>query len=436
MLQEAPRRDHEGEGPVYRLQEDKVSWNDRDRHSIRGVVSLRELSAIWNNSVRLGPGAGGHLMVLTDRLSVLFLESSRNFGGQERRLLNEARWLSERGHNIAIAVPVDGIAFQRAASTGLKTFRVPMRRSFELSSLYRLIKIIRDHQIDILYSHSGKDSWLGGICSFLTAVPLIRSRELLTPIKHKTPYNLLPKRILACSEAVKKHLLANGVDGERIFVHYPPVETRKFSGVSYSEIQTLRRELCVNDHFPIIVCVGEFRQEKRQIDLLLALKSLSQKYPSVRLVLVGSGKGSAMLRASAVDLGVCDSVLFLGEREDIPAILAIADVFVLVSSSEPFGMSAVEAMAAGLPVVVTRVGGLVEIVSDGIDGIHVPPMSPEAISEAISRIVRDPGLREGLITKGMIRAKYFDAPIAMDRLFGHFQEVIRAQGRHSDVANA
>lgn len=357
-------------------------------------------------------------------MTVLFLESSRNFGGQERRLVREAVRLAGMGHASLVACPRDAVLYDRSLAAGLPVFAVPMRGSVEPASLGILFRVIRRHRVDVIYSHSGKDSWLGGICGLLTGVPLVRSRELLTEVRHKSAYNLLPKRILACSEAVRKHLIERGVDERKVFVQYPPVDTSRFASVTPGERESARRELQLNGRRPVIVCVGEFREEKRQVDLVYAMNILRKRFPSALLLLVGRDAGMTGVRHAAEREGLLEQVRILGEREDVPAILSTADVYVFPSSVEPFGMGPVEAMAAGVPVVVTNVGGLPEIVVDGVHGLHVPPFSPERIADAVTRILAEDGLRQRMIEAGRDRARVFDAASAMHSLERHFRAVV------------
>ncbi|TFH30036.1 MAG: glycosyltransferase family 1 protein [Deltaproteobacteria bacterium] len=360
-----------------------------------------------------------------ERLAILFTESSRNFGGQERRLLREALWLLEAGHRVRIATPPEGILYERSRNAGVPTDAVPMRGAAEPGSLSAVLRILRRHRVDVIYSHSGKDSWIGAIAGLVGGVPLVRSRELITPVRHAFAYNLLPRKVLACSEAVRRQLIECGVDGRKVFVQYPPVDTAAFRGVSPEAREAVRRELGLDKRYPVVTCAGEFRAEKRQVDLVHAMLNIRVEFPDALLLLAGRDSGVTGVRSAAEAAGVSGSVRFLGEREDMPAILANTDVYAFPSSLEPFGMGPVEAMAAGVPVVATSVGGLAEIVTDGVNGLLVPPLAPAALAGAVVRLCREAGLRERLIAAGRERANDFDAAGGMERLTLHFREVAR-----------
>jgi glycosyltransferase involved in cell wall biosynthesis len=357
-------------------------------------------------------------------MTILFTESSKNLGGQERRLIFEARALQGAGHKVGIACPADSALYKRALSEGIAVHAVKMRASLHLPSLWALARLVVRLKPDVLYSHSGKDSWVAGITGLVTGVPVVRSRELLTPVKSRHAYTLC-RRVLACSGAVKKQLVEAGVPARKVFVQYPPVDTARFSSAGEGERERVSLELGLAGHYPVIFCAGGFRGEKRQEDLVRALALLLPEFPDALLVLAGDGRNIGFVRKLAQDMDIADRVLFPGEREDVPAILSVSDIYAFPSDKEPFGMGPVEAMAAGVPVVVSRTGGLVEIVDDGKYGMMFPPRNVDELAGAIAKIAGDTVLRKRLSAEGKRRALYFDSRAAMERLERHFNDIIR-----------
>jgi len=356
-------------------------------------------------------------------MRVLFTESSKAFGGQERRLLHEARLLRTAGFDPLIACPGDAALFDRAVAAGFDVRAVRMRNSLQPSAILSIVSLLRRKKVNLIYRHSGKDSWIAGICGRLTGVPLMRSRELLTPIRDASAYHLLPSRVLACSGAVRQQLLDAGVGMEKVFVQYPPVDTRRFAAANEADRRAVRAELQLDGRFPVLACVARFMAEKRQADVLRALPRITTDHPTALLLFVGSGPDLAPCRVMASELGMSGHVRFLGEREDVPAVLAATDIFVLPSAIEPFGMAVVEAMAAGVPVVTTHTGGLAEIVADNVNGLLVPVHSPPSLAAAVLRIARDAELRALLIREGRRRAEDFSEQRALQRLLEHVRAV-------------
>lgn len=156
---------------------------------------------------------------------------------------------------------------------------------------------------------------------------------------------------------------------------------------------------------PRLICVARLDPIKAHVDLLAALPPLLARWPALTLDLVGDGPMRGPLEEKARALGVAGSVRFLGARTDVPQLLAGAHVFVLPSLSEGMPGSVLEAMASGLPVVATRVGGTPEIVEEGKTGLLVEAGNPEALSRALSVVVEDPQLAGDYGEAGARRAK-------------------------------
>ena len=144
----------------------------------------------------------------------------------------------------------------------------------------------------------------------------------------------------------------------------------------------------------IFVSIARLSPQKDPLSLIRAFAAAASCAHGLHLLLVGDGPLRPELEAQVKALGLKQRVCFLGVRTDIPEILAAADVFVLSSRWEGNPLSVMEAMAAGKPVVATAVGGVPELVEDGVSGILVPPQSPEALAEAMIRLAQDPALRQ------------------------------------------
>ncbi len=183
-----------------------------------------------------------------------------------------------------------------------------------------------------------------------------------------------------------------------------------------------------------IACVSRLVPRKGIADVILALREL----PRTELVVAGGppqamlhdDAEAASLRQVAVDSGVADRVDFLGalDRDDVPALLRSADVVCCCPWYEPFGLVAVEAMACGVPVVASRVGGLAETVVDGRTGVHVPPWSPAAIAEAVRHITGDEPRRSAMAATALARAAEFGWDRIGARTLQEYRHVV-ATGR-------
>jgi glycosyltransferase involved in cell wall biosynthesis len=210
----------------------------------------------------------------------------------------------------------------------------------------------------------------------------IGSRRELNP--DKTPAQIALQRqayrcahaVVANSSAARRQLLEEGVPADRI--HVIP------NGVMVDGAAPAPRPVRT------IVTVANLRREKAHEVLLQAAARLAPRHPELRFVIAGDGPRASELRAMSSDLGLGRRVEFLGHVENVPAVLARADAFVLPSLSEAFPNAAIEAMAAGLPVVASAVGGLLDLIDNGRTGLLTPPGDAAALANAVEQLVADP----------------------------------------------
>jgi len=205
-------------------------------------------------------------------------------------------------------------------------------------------------------------------------------------------------RVIAISTAAKSLLVSLGVPDGKIAVIPLGVDTSVFN--TATESSTLREELGLEGS-TVILFIGRM-EDVKGVDVLLAAFSMVRKnHPSTRLLLVGGGAQKARYEALASDLGVSSSTTFVGavSREMLPRYLDLADVFVLPSLKEPFGLVGLEAMAKGKPVVASAVGGIPDFVGPET-GLLVKEGSPKELAAAIERLATDPSLRARLGAAG------------------------------------
>jgi glycosyltransferase involved in cell wall biosynthesis len=193
-----------------------------------------------------------------------------------------------------------------------------------------------------------------------------------------------------------------GFSLDRIKIIRSGVDVSRFAAVSRSDA---RASLGLHDNALVVGTVGRLAPVKDQVTLLEAMALLRQNGVPATLLVAGEGPLKESLQRRTVTLGLQDYVKFLGHRPDVERVLAAFDVFVLSSVSEGLSNAIIEAMASGLAVVATRVGGADEIVEDGVTGTLVPPRSPRAIALAIARLFRDEKLRTKMGIAARARAE-------------------------------
>lgn len=187
-----------------------------------------------------------------------------------------------------------------------------------------------------------------------------------------------------------------------------------------------RAALGVPDHAPVVGTVANLRPEKGHTHLLAAAEIVRQAVPDVRFVLVGEGPGEPAIAAEIRSRGLGGAVTMAGGRSDAAALCRAFDVFCLPSLSEGLPLAALEAMAAGVPVVATDAGGLPDLIEDGRNGLIVRRGDPVALAAAITRLLRDTALRTRLGDAGRERALSFDIRQAVRRMEAVYERTVAA----------
>jgi glycosyltransferase involved in cell wall biosynthesis len=201
----------------------------------------------------------------------------------------------------------------------------------------------------------------------------------------------LTDAFVAVSAFVRDSAVRNlGLPAARVEVIPNSVELSRFAPSDPAQLAALRRELGIGAADRVITTVGRLDPPKGHRFLLEALVEVRRRVPGVRLLIVGDGPSRANLEVQACEHGVSDRVVFAGVRGDIPAILGLSEVFVLPTLSEGLPLTVLEAMAAGVPPVASRIGPTEEIVESGHTGVLVEPREPKPLAEAITRLLLAP----------------------------------------------
>jgi len=321
------------------------------------------------------------------RRVVLHTESSLGLGGQEIRILTESRWLLEHGWDVVIACQPASRLRAEASAADLSVFSLTMRNAFDVAAAVTLRRLIRQLDIGIVHTHSSVDSWLATLAARSTRRPVVRSRHVSIPIlRRRALVYRLADRVLTTGDAIRTIVVAAGVPDDRVVSVPAGVDTTRFHpGVSG---KTVRDELGLNG--PAIGLVANIRGSKGHNDFLDAALLVRRHVPAARFVIVGDGVGFDDVHRRVHALGLANHVVMTGFRRDVPEVMAALDLLVLPSTrSEATSQVIPQALAVRTPVVATAVGGIPEIVKDGVTGRLVPPGEPDALARAILEMISD-----------------------------------------------
>ncbi|MGH8069237.1 MAG: glycosyltransferase family 4 protein [Candidatus Entotheonellia bacterium] len=275
----------------------------------------------------------------------------------------------------------------------------------ELKALVRLYHVIRRERPHIVHTHTAKAGFIGRLAARLAHVPVIihtfhghvlhgyyssLKTHLLRRMERGLAY--LTDCIIAVSEGVKQDLVAYGVAAaEKIQVVPLGLELEPFFN-GHEEKGVFRRECHLNGVQRLVGIVGRLFPIKNHRLFLDAAALVAQQEPAAHFVIVGDGVLRSDIERHARSLGLADRVIFTGWRRDLPHIYNDLDVLAVTSNNEGTPVSAIEAMAAGCPVVATKVGGLPDLIREGETGYLVPPGDARAVATALLRVLHQPGM--------------------------------------------
>lgn len=306
-----------------------------------------------------------------------------------------------------------GWLYNELKGNGIKVFCMNKKDSLDYSLFFKIADILKKEEISIVHSHDSSTNLYAGIAAKIAGVKNVINTEhggIYFETGRKKFINrflcFLNKKIVCVSQSTKNDLIGMGLPVNRLEVIPNGLAFSKFD--IKIDRSNKRKELGLCDSDFIICCVGRLSREKNHKMLLDSAKSVLKKIPHAKFLLAGDGPLKEYLKKYASDSMISDKIIFLGSRKDIPEILKISDCFAACSDSESFGLSVLEAMAVGVPVVSTCAGGLKEIVKDGETGILIERNDTAGLVSAICRIKEDTLLREKIVfnAKKMVKDNY------------------------------
>lgn len=331
---------------------------------------------------------------------VVHVVNSLAVGGLENGVVNLVNATSTRFRHVIVCMTADGPLHARLRPE-VEVIVLGKRPGQDPWALLRLVRLLR--RLRPLIVHSRNWPAIDAIPAARVArVPLVVHGEHGREIADPEGRNPRRKRIRRALAPLVHHFVTVSADLRRWLIEDVRVPAAKVSaihnGVDLSRFGRAGRlesrlGLDLPAEAPIVGTVGRLDPVKDQAGLIRAFAKVRTAYPEALLVVVGDGPCRAELEHVAATSGQRDHVRLLGNRDDVPAVMSALDVFVLPSIAEGISNTILEAMASGLPVVATRVGGNPELVEDGIGGALVPRQDPDALAAAIAGYVGDPDLR-------------------------------------------
>ena len=340
-------------------------------------------------------------------MNILYLTNHLNIGGITSYVLSLATGLKKGGHNIYIASS-GGQLLSKLKEECIIYLPIPIKTKQEISpkiiiSKIKLCGLIKKYRIDIIHSNSRTTQVLGCLLSRAMRVPHISTCHGF--FKKRLFRKIFPcwgQKVIAISQQVKEHLMRDfRVDEKNIAVINNGIDVSKFKTQNPKSKMEAKKKLGLGEGL-VVGIVARLSDVKGHIYLIQAMGSVLERIPQAQLVIVGRGKMKEELVRLVKDLGIEESVFFMPEVSDTKDILSVMDLFVLPSLKEGLGLALMEAMASGLAVVGSNIGGIKSLIKDGDNGLLVEPADVKGLSAAITELLRNPDKAESLGRKAKI----------------------------------
>lgn len=362
----------------------------------------------------------------TKKLNVLHLEASPGWGGQEMRILKESQALRNLGHSVIIAVEKNGGLVRQAKEKEFTTYEIRFRKIFWPVSFFRLISIIKRHDIDIINTHSSEDAWLGGLVGKLLKIVVIRTRHLSTGIKKglnsRLLYGYLADFVITTCKEIVDVIVSQAKKDPKKCISIP-------TGVDFSKFKTdLKQTLEFKEKFNIkkddfLVGTVCFMRSWKGIDDLLKTAKILENENDIKFLIIGGGHIETYIKLAKVMK--LKNVIFTNHLENPKSAISALDVFVLLSTAHE-GVSQASLQAAFLekPLITTSIGGLKEVCIDDVTGIEVPVFSPDKVANAILKLKKDFRLKEKLAKNAKKLAKNFSLNNMIKQIHAIYEEIV------------
>lgn len=332
-------------------------------------------------------------------MKILLIANHLNVGGIASYLLILGSSLKHRGHQVYLACG-GGELEEKFLAAGIKLLRVPLRTKQEISpqilvSFLKLKRMAGKLEIDVIHSHSRTTQVLGCLLARALNKPhVFTCHGFFKPRLLRRLCGCWGKMVIAISQQVQEHLINDfKLAASRIQVVHNGIDLERFkdcSGREQARAEFGGRQII------LIGIIARLSDVKGHIHLIRALPAVAKQFPSLKLLIVGQGKTQRFLEEAVVSLGLAGQATFIPQVRDTRDLLCALDIFVMPSLQEGLGLALMEAMAQGLAVVGSRVGGIKTLIQHNLNGLLVEPADTQGLAAALISLAADPDLRRRL----------------------------------------
>jgi glycosyltransferase involved in cell wall biosynthesis len=349
------------------------------------------------------------------KIKIMHVSESSETGGAETVLLNIVNHLDKTKYDSIVVLLKTGWLDQKLKEIGISPIIFKSDRPYDINFLIKLWIRAKREAVDLIHSHLPSANAYSCLAGIAAGIPVVTTYHGLVggSEEHTRSDKLkfllvrnLSKRIVVVSDFLKNELIQFG--------EYPPSKLKTiYNGVHWErfdspfEIEKKKRELKIHSDEKVIGMVANLKPTKGYEYFIRAAAIIAKNIPQVKFLIIGEEEKTIkeMLVREAKMLGLEEKISFLGFREDVPELLRILDVFVLSSISEGMSIATIEAMGAGVPVVVTESGGPQELVKDGKTGFLVPPKNENNLAKKVIFLLQNEKVANTMATEAKFHVR-------------------------------
>jgi glycosyltransferase involved in cell wall biosynthesis len=348
-------------------------------------------------------------------MNILFLTTHFNTGGITSYIMTLGEGLVKSGHKVWV-VSSGGDCVEQLEESGMRHVKMDIRTKSEIHPklwlrLPVLMRLAGREGIDIIHAQTRVTQVLGSALSRLSGIALVTTcHGFFRPRWFRKTFPCWGQAVIAISRPVAGHLSQDfGVPEKNIHLIFNGVDLDRFLMTDDNRRGSVRKKWGLGDT-PLIGIIARLSNVKGIEFLIRAMPLVLKELPSASLMIVGRGSYEDILKKEAADLSLTDKVHFKDTINQTNQILCAFDVFVMPSILEGLGLSVMEAQACGVPVIASRVGGLVDLIEDGKSGYLVPSRDAEALADRIIKVLKGPGLAKSMAQQARLNIeRHFSA---------------------------
>jgi glycosyltransferase involved in cell wall biosynthesis len=378
-----------------------------------------------------------------EKFTVMQLINSYSLAGAEKLVFDLATKLDKQLFNVLICSigksedKSETTIREKLESNGIVTLSLAKpHHKKRLLSIWRLYHYLKEYHVSILHTHCPSPDFYGKIAAFLAHIPVVTTIHNVQGYRAINEYILkrLTTKYVAISKTVERYAISElKIPSTKIQIIYNAVDIDKFTKLTVNR-EAMLKELGITGGGKVITCVGNVAKRKGHLYLIKAAKKVTKIFPNTHFLLVGNERAEPevlrSLKAIIETEHLQDKIIFTGVRSDIPSILSITDIFVLPSLWEGLSIALLEAMAAGVAVIVTNVGSNPEVVSNGINGFVIPPRDSEVIAQKIIELLSAPAKARDLGLAGQKKVKKL---FTLNKMVHGYEDLyLRCLGRNQE----